>query len=347
MPPSAVASDPAAASPPILVEVTRGDVVESEHRGHFAVVDTEGRAVLAAGNVETEVFPRSAIKPLQTLPLVETGAADAFGLCDRDLALACASHNGEPDHVASVEAWLERIGCGARDLVCAGHPPIEAQARDAFHRRRETARRTHDNCSGKHAGFLTLARHLGAPVAGYHRLTHAAQQRVLGALETLTGLDDLARRPHGTDGCGIPALTMPIGNLALAMARLGRPDDQPAPRQNACRAVRGAMAAHPWLVAGSRRFDTDGMDRLAPRVLLKTGAEGVQTACLPELGLGIAVKIADGAARAAPVVIGALLDKLGVLSSEDRAALRSHFAPEVQDRAGTPVGAIRPSAAIV
>lgn len=327
---------------PVLVEVTRGDAVESVHRGAFAVVDTEGRAVLAAGPIEADVFVRSAIKPLQALPLVETGAAEAYGLDNAEMALACSSHNGESGHVDEVESWLARIGCGERDLVCRGHPPHGEAARRAFFAAGETPRRVHDNCSGKHTGFLTLARQLGAATGGYNEITHPVQQRVLGVLEAMTGLDDLTRRPHGRDGCGIPALALPLGNLALAMARLGDPADQPEHRQTACTRVRRAMAAHPWLVAGTDRFCTDGMMRLAPHVLLKNGAEGVQVASLPNLGLGIAIKIADGASRAAPVVMGALLEKLQCLDIETATALAPHVRPAIADRTGRTVGEIRP-----
>ena len=330
------------AADPVCVEVTRGSAVESRHRARYAVVDAEGGVVLAGGDIQADVLPRSAIKPLQALPLAETGAVDAFDLTPRELAMACASHNGEPDHVATVEAWLARIGCAETDLVCGGHLPKDTKAQRALLESGQPARRVHDNCSGKHTGFLTLARHLGAPTQGYETATHPVQQHILGMLETMTGLANVTTRPHGTDGCGIPALAMPLGNLALAMARLGTPDDQPSERQTACARIRAAMAEHPWCIAGTGSGDTVIMQRLAPRVLVKSGAEGVQAACLPEAGLGIAVKIADGGARAAQVVLGALLRRLDVLGDADASALRDHVAPDVTDRNGRSVGTIRP-----
>jgi len=330
----------------LCVEVTRGSAVESRHRARYAVVDADGDVILAGGDVQADVLPRSAIKPLQALPLVESGAADAYAMTRAELALACASHNGEPEHVAAVEGLLERIGRGEGDLVCGGHPPKDGKAQRDLLASGQPHRRVHDNCSGKHTGFLTLARHLGAPTRGYETVTHPVQQRILGVLETMTGLADLTTRPHGTDGCGIPALAMPLGNLALAMARLGVPDDQPSARQAACARIREAMTAHPWCVAGTGGGDTAIMERLAPRVLVKSGAEGVQAACLPEAGLGIAVKIADGGARAAQVVLGALLRRLDVMGDADATALAEHIAPAVTDRHGRRVGAIRPAGAL-
>ncbi len=328
------------AEAPICVNVTRGSAVESVHRARFAVVDTQGQAVLAGGDIESDVLPRSAVKPLQALALVETGAADAFGLSETELALACASHAGEPQHVEAVEAWLGRIGCTEADLVCGGHPPNDEAARRALFAAGAPVRRVHDNCSGKHTGFLTLAQHLRAPTRGYAEAAHPVQQRVLGVLESMTGLADLPARPHGGDGCGIPAYGMPLGNLALGMARLGRPDDQPPGRQAACARIRAAMAAHPEMVSGTGRVDTRIMQRLAPAVLVKGGAEGVLAACLPGAGLGAAVKIADGGARAAPVVLGALLAKLDLLAGADAEALAPVVAPAVFDRNGTRVGAL-------
>jgi L-asparaginase II len=340
--PMTAAPSPSAVDP-VCVEVTRGSAVESRHRARYAVVDAGGDVILSGGDVQADVLPRSAVKPLQALPLVETGAADAFGVSPVELALACASHNGEPEHAAAVEAWLARIGCGEADLVCGGHMPKSTTAARALIAGGQTFRRVHDNCSGKHTGFLTLARHLGAPTQGYETVTHPVQQRILGVLETMTGLADLTTRPHGTDGCGIPALAMPLGNLALAMARLGVPDDQPTARQTACARVRAAMAAHAWYIAGTNSGDTVLMQRLAPRVLVKSGAEGVQAACLPEAGLGVAVKISDGGARAAQVVLGALLRRLDVLAEADADALSAQVAPGIPDRRGRTVGTIRPA----
>jgi L-asparaginase II len=320
------AEDSAVTANPVLVEVRRGDMVESRHRAAFAVVDTDGHVVLSAGDVERQVYPRSAIKPIQALPLIETGAADAFDLTDVEIALACASHNGESCHVSAVRAWLDRIGLSERDLVCGADPG----------RGRSRRGPAHDNCSGKHTGFLTVARHLGYPSEGYHRRDHAVQQRVLGVLEQMTGLD-LDDAPRGIDGCGIPVIGIPLGNIALAMARLADPHDQPEGRQAACARICAAMAAEPFMVAGSGRFCTRVMEAVGPRAVVKTGAEGVYCAALPEHGLGVAIKADDGAPRAAEAAMAGVLRRLGIIGEAEAYLLTQ----SVRNRVGLEVGQVR------
>ena len=327
---------------PVLVEATRGAMVESRHRGAFAVVDVEGRVVASAGDTERPIYARSAIKPLQAIPLVESGAAEAFGLGDGEIALACASHRGEPRHVETVTAWLARIGCSVADLECGTHPPSDPKALAELLGARGTPNAAHNNCSGKHAGFLTLARHLGLPTEGYIRFEHGVQQRVLGTLESMTGLD-LGGASRGVDGCGIPVIAVPLGNLALAMARLADPADQPEPRQAACARIRAAMAAEPFMISGTGQFCTRVISETGGRALVKTGAEGVFCAALPgalpERGLGIALKIDDGTGRAAEVAMAGLLARFGLLE-----AAHELCAPRLSNRAGAVVGALRPPA---
>ena len=332
---------------PVLVETTRGALVESRHRGAFAVVDVTGRVVASAGDTERPIYARSAIKPLQAIPLVESGAAEAFGLGDGEIALACASHRGESRHVAAVTAWLARIGCSVSDLECGAHLPANERALAELLGARETPHAAHHTCSGKHAGFLTLARHLGLPTQGYIRLEHGVQQRMLGTLESMTGLT-LGAAPRGVDGCGIPVLGVPLGNLALAMARLADPADQPEPRQAACARIRSAMAAEPFMVSGTGRFCTRVISETAGRALVKTGAEGVFCGALtgagsgagsgagPGADLGIALKIDDGAGRAAEVAMAGLLARFGLLD-----AGHELLAPRLHNRAGVVVGELR------
>ena len=328
---------------PLLVEVTRGSQVESRHRAAVAVVDAAGKVVLAAGDTDRPVYARSAIKSLQAIALVESGAAEAFDLSEPELALACASHSGEPRHVEAVTAWLARLGLSAADLECGPQLPGYEPALIDLLASGGEATAAHNNCSGKHSGFLTLARHLGAPTKGYINYEHPVQQRILGVLEGMTGLD-LGDAPRGIDGCGIPVIGIPLGNMALAMARLGHPNDQPEARQQACRRLRRAVAAHPFMVAGSGRFDTRVMERTGEKAFIKTGAEGVYCAALPELGLGIAVKVDDGAGRAAEIIMGRLLAHFEVLGADDAAALGGLFTAPVTNRAGRTVGEIRPVA---
>jgi L-asparaginase II len=325
---------------PVLVEVTRGPLVESRHRASYVVVDTAGHVVEGAGEIEHAVYPRSAIKPVQALALVESGAAEAFDCSDAEVALACASHDGEPGHSEAVAVWLKRLGLGERDLECGAHLPYHEPTMKALLRNGEEPSQLHNNCSGKHTGFLTVARHLGVSTKGYIKLEHPVQQRVLGALEAMAGLD-LGRAPVGIDGCGIPTLGIPLGNLALAMARLADPKDQPEARQAACLRIRRAVALNPFMVAGSKRFCTKIMEVTRERALVKTGAEGVYCASLPTLGLGIALKVDDGAGRAAEVLMGRLLHKLGVLSDDEAEGLSAWLAPTLKNRAGRAVGEVR------
>ncbi len=331
---------PEAASNPVLVEAIRGDMTESRHRGSVAVVDAHGRVALAVGDTESPVFARSGLKPVQALALIETGAANAFHLANAHIALACASHNGSVTHVEIVENWLERLGLTADDLVCGPSLPWTEEARKALYDAGGEPTTLHDNCSGKHTGFLTVAKHLGHPVAGYNRMDHPVQHRVLGILEQMTGLD-LFDAPKGLDGCGIPVIGVPLGNLALAMARLGDPHDQPEERQKACARIRRCMAAEPYLVAGKDRFCTRVIDALGQSALVKTGAEGVYCATLTDLGLGVAIKIDDGAGRAAEAVMIRLLDKFGVLTERARGRLLNLLEPAVMSRSGDLVGWIR------
>jgi len=333
--------DPSQASAnPVVVEVTRGNMIESRHRAAFAVVDTAGGVVLSAGDLERPIYPRSAIKSLQALPLLESGAAAAFGLGDAEIALACASHGGEPRHVETVAAWLARIGCSAADLECGAHLPTHDPSMIALLRGGGEAGAIHNNCSGKHTGFLTLARHLGKSTKGYIGYGHAVQQHVLGVLESMTGLE-LSRAPRGIDGCGIPVIGIPLGNLALAMARLGDPHDQPESRQAACARIRQAVAAEPFMVAGSGRFCTQVMTVTGAAALIKTGAEGVYCASLPGLGLGVALKVDDGATRAGNVLMGRLLRHFGVLDEAQAQVLEDVLEPPILNRAGLTVGQVR------
>ena len=325
---------------PLEIEVTRGGAVESRHAVAAVVVDTAGRVVFRAGETGEPVFGRSAIKPLQALAFVESGAAEAIGASHGEVALACASHFGEPRHVAGVAAWLERIGCAAEDLECGAHPPYHPEAAARILRAGEAPSALHNNCSGKHTGFLSLARHQGWATAGYIDFAHPVQQRVLGILESMTGLD-LSLAPRGIDGCGIPTIGIPLGNMALAMARLAVPDDQPERRQAACARIRAAMAAEPFMVGGSDSFCSRVLEAAKGKVLLKTGAEGVYCAAFPELGLGAALKARDGATRAAEAAMGHLLRRLQVLDEVETAALAGLLEPEIVNRAGRVVGQIR------
>lgn len=310
---------------PILVELTRGPLVESVHRGSVAVADRDGRIVFALGDLETPVYPRSSLKPIQALPLIESGAADAFGLGDAEIALACASHSGEPMHTERVAAWLARIGCVESDLACGAHPSRYEPVVEAMIRRGEKPTRLHNNCSGKHTGFLTVARHWDIATAGYERHDHPVQRAIVEALSELAEVP--GDMPWGIDGCAAPNFAVALGAQARAYAAMTGP-----------RGIRilNAMMAHPELVSGTGRVCAILMRSAAGRAAVKTGAEGFFAGFIPGQGLGIAIKIDDGAGRAADAVMAAMLDKLGVLG-QDRAAQEILRAPLINTR-GAVVG---------
>lgn len=331
-----------AAANPILVEVTRGEGTESRHRGAAAVFDSQGRAVASWGDIERPVFPRSAVKPLQVLPLIESGAAEAFGVSDAEIALACASHSGEPEQVALVAAWLGRLGLGTGALECGAHPPTNAEAAEALIRAGEAPSALHNNCSGKHCGMIATALHLGEPVAGYVRPEHPVQRRVRALLGELGGVD-LSSALVAVDGCSIPTIAMPLAALARAMARFADPEGLAPARAAAARRVQAAMAAHPRLVAGSGRFCTVVLEATGGAALVKTGAEGVICAALPGARLGLALKIDDGAGRAAEVATAALLRHLGAFDSRQWAAVAAVARPALRNRNDIVVGEVRPA----
>jgi len=325
---------------PVGVVVLRGERVESWHRVSYAVADAGGRLQHASGATRRPVFPRSAVKPLQALALLESGAARRFGLARAELALACASHGGEAMHVAGVRRWLGRVGIAPVALACGAHPPLHAPSAERLLAAGRPPEPVHNNCSGKHAGMLTLARHLSTPLAGYEQADHPVQRLVAQTLAEMAGVAVLPE--PAIDGCGIPAFPLSLAELATALARLADPQGLSPARRAACDEVRAAMSAHPELVAGSGRPCTRIMTA-APEVVVKTGAEGVYAAALPEHGLGLALKVEDGGGRAAPVALLALLEALGALRAEARAALAEIARPDLRNHARQIVGRIAPA----
>ena len=323
------------------IEVWRDGRVESRHRLRWCLRRDDGRVLAAEGDTAEPVFPRSATKPLQALPLVAEGAADAFGLEEADIALACASHGGEPGHVARVARWLERLGLGPDALACGAHPPLHAESAAALLRAGTAPSPLYNNCSGKHAGMLTLARFLELPVAGYLAPEHPVQRRILAVLRTLA--DGAVVAPPAIDGCGVPTWAMPLEALALAAARFATGRGLAAREARAAARILAACRGHPWMIAGTGRPCTRILPHLA-QGLVKTGAEGVYLAFLPEIAAGLALKVEDGAGRASAVALVALLDRLGPLDAAARRDLGDLFATPLLNHAGTPVGEIRPAA---
>jgi len=307
---------------PVLAEVTRGNTVESRHRGSALVIDADGAVVFSAGDIDRPVFPRSAVKALQALPLFESGAADRYGLTEPEIALAVSSHSGEPLHAQTSLAMLAKAGRDAGCLECGAHWPMNEAAARAISKAGLEPSALNNNCSGKHAGFVCLACGLDEDPAGYVKAGHAVQRAVRGALEEVTGAahsSDLM----GTDGCSIPTYAVPLKALALGFARFGTGHGFGPKRAQAAARIRKAAAAHPFMVAGTGRFDTRAMELLRERIFIKTGAEGVYCGSLPELGYGIALKCDDGAGRAAEVVMAALIARFLPMSEAEQAG----FAP--------------------
>jgi L-asparaginase II len=333
-------------SNPVLVETLRGSRVESRHRGAAAVVDAVGGLVFALGDVDQPVYPRSAVKAMQALPLVESGAADRYGFGDAELALACASHGGEPAHVETALRMLAAAGLDESALECGAHWPLHQPSALALARSGMAASSVHNNCSGKHAGFLCCAAAAGIPRQGYVDAQHPVQRMVKAAVEELTG-GKLAAEDRAVDGCSVPTWAIPLRRLALGFARFGSGHRLAPQRAGAAARLRAACAAEPWHVAGTGRFCTELMQRLGPHLFLKTGAEGVFCGALPELGLGIALKCDDGATRAAQVTMAALVVRFAGLSPDRRAAVDRFLQPELHNWNGATVGAVRPAEALL
>ncbi|MDI6026564.1 asparaginase [Corticibacterium sp. UT-5YL-CI-8] len=330
---------------PVLVEMLRGNVVESVHRGTALVMDASGKVVLALGDTARPVFPRSAVKAIQALPLVETGAADAYGFGQAELALACASHSGEPRHAELAADMLSKAGLDETALECGAHWPTSQTATVALARKSAEPSALHNNCSGKHSGFLCTCCHEGLDRHGYVGAAHPFQEMVRQAMQEVTGADH-GEANRGTDGCSIPTYAVPLDSLALGFARMVTGQGFGPERAKAARRLLEACMAEPFLVAGTDRADTRLMQMSPGRIFVKVGAEGVYCAALPELGLGIALKCDDGAGRAAEVAISAILQKLFSEDGELVSKLSDVSNPQLTNWNGIHVGSLRPSAAL-
>jgi L-asparaginase II len=296
-----------------LVELWRGEILECVHRGHAVVCGPDGEVVEAWGDPRALIYPRSSAKMIQALPLVESGAADAYGLGTERLALACASHRGAAIHTERVSAWLAELGLSEGDLRCGSHMPGDRPAAEALIRAGEKPGQVHNNCSGKHSGFLTLNRHLGGG-SEYVEVDHPVQAAAREALEGTTGE---ASPGWGVDGCSAPNFATTVAGLARAMSRFATAGRRSDARSRAQGRLVEAMTAHPDLVAGEGQPCTRLMRAANGRVAVKGGAEGVYVAILPERGLGVALKVVDGAARASEALVAALLARLGALEAGD------------------------------
>lgn len=321
-----------AAQAPLIVEVTRGQAVESSHQVHAVVMNGLGETIAAYGNPRRLTYPRSSLKPLQALALVESGAAKEFGLSEAEIALACASHSGEDFHTSAVAAWLKRLGTDEKELECGAHAPYAAPCAPATV--------LCNNCSGKHTGMVTLARFLKVPPQGYTGTDHPVQKIILGVISDMCG-EALTPADCGIDGCSAPNPAMPLQDLASGLARFMNPGSLSFARGAACRHIYEAMTAHPELVAGTGRLDTILMRAAKGKLLTKAGGEAVHIAVAPEQDAVVVLKTEDGAARAVQAALCGLLERHRLAPAEALDAARATAFPTLKNWRGLEVGVIR------
>ena len=317
-----------------FAEIWRGPFLESVHSGHAVVCDDTGQILHAWGDPEAVILPRSSAKMIQALPLLRSGAADAFGLKPQHLALACASHQAAALHTGLVGDWLETMGLADEDFRCGTAEPGDDAARNALICAHEKPCQIHHECSGKHAGFLTVNKHLGGG-PDYEKPDHPVQKACLDAFEQITGLTSPG---YGIDGCSVPNFATTLHGMARAMAHFAA-----APDGSAEARLHQAMRLHPELVAGETRACTNLMRAMNGKVAVKTGAEGFFIAILPELKIGVALKAACGTKRAAECAIVSILVKLGAIDPNHPEALKYRNAP-IENRRGIITGTLKPAA---
>jgi len=304
----------------MLVDVMRGDHLESQHAGAVYVVDDRGTELLSIGDVNALLFPRSAIKIMQALPLVESGAAKKYDLNNRQLALVCSSHNGEPAHTQTAESILRAATLSASLLECGAHMPYHKASEYQLVRSNQAPCALHNNCSGKHSGMLAFAAHQGFELFNYIDLQHPVQQTIADVISDLTEFD-IQSAPCAKDGCSVPTWAAPLKSWAQALAKISRGKGLGESRKNAFASLQQAVMAEPFYVAGTDRYCTNSMAKLSTPLFIKTGAEGVFCATLPEHGIGITLKCSDGSTRGAEMMLSATLKKLGLLKDNDQAVL--------------------------
>ena len=323
---------------PLQVHINRNGFKESLHEVDVAVCDADGKIVLGRGDEESVIFPRSAMKPLQAIALVEllNSSTDIPEFSNTEIALICASHNGEIFHTEAVTNLLDKFDISTDELICGAHWSTHQETMVSQARRMDEPHKVHNNCSGKHAGMLILSKLMNGKTSGYENLTNMVQQRILGTLEFMTGLD-LMQYTHGIDGCGAPVFSAPLGNWARAFALFAGGGELPRTRHNACQRIRKSIAAEPLYVAGHDRACTAINSNYGEAITVKTGAEGVYSAAFHELGLGTVVKVRDGNKRGAEVAIGAVIRALGYPTD---GLVKNFFEPKLLNWAGEEVGDI-------
>jgi L-asparaginase II len=320
-----------------LVNVTRGNLIESSHRGHVAVVNAKGQLLFYAGNPDAKVFARSSMKPIQAIPVVETGAADNYEFSDADLSLSCASHNGENMHTNRVLSILARAGLEDTCLKCGTHIPRWQDTYKELILAGKEVTPLYNNCSGKHTGMLVTAKHMNESIGNYYDLDHPVQQRILAAVSEMTEYPK-EEIEIGIDGCGVPVHGLPLERLAYGFARMAKPDDLPEKRRNAIKRITKAMVNAPEMVGGTERFCTDFMKVGHGRFIGKAGAEGVYCIGDLETGIGIAIKIEDGNGRAVYPAAVEVLKQLNFITDQQIEELVDHYHPKLRNARNEVIG---------
>ncbi|MCO5063160.1 MAG: asparaginase [Rhizobiaceae bacterium] len=329
-------------SDPVLIEVMRGDFVESRHRGAIAIFDFDGKPMVELGDVGYPLFPRSSVKSMQALPLIESGAADALGFDDADLALACASHIGEPAHVERAASMLAKAGLDESALECGAHWPFDHASEIALAGRGGRPSQLHNNCSGKHSAFLGVCVHCGLDHKGYVGFGHPFQSMIRETMQEVTG----AAHDDGNaaiDGCAIPTYAVPLTTLALGFSRMGGGRGLSSTRAAAARRLMEAAMRNPFFISGTGKPDTVLMEAAPGRIFVKGGAEGVFCGVVPERGLAFAVKCNDGAGRGADAIGAAILERIFRDEPEVAARIAPEARPVILNRNGAIVGGLRPT----
>ena len=300
---------------PVLVIASRGHHPESQHRGAVAVVDASGKTILSEGDIQKPIFPRSAAKLFQAIPLVESGAAEAYHLNEREIAMACGSHNGDDIHVRTGEQWLKKINKSEEVLSCGIHRPMGREASKKLMRSGEKPTVLQNACTGKHLGFITTALHRMEDPSGYTNRAHPVQKRVEQVIEEMTSFDT-APAPHAIDGCEVPVIGIPLYNIALGMARFADSSGLHFNRQKSVATIIKSLRAHPEMIGGEGTFDTRLIQLTCGKIIAKMGASGTYVAIAPDQALGIALKIDDGNIKASEIALIEVLEELGLIDTE-------------------------------
>jgi L-asparaginase II len=327
---------------PVLVNVWRGSHIESSHHGRVVVLDSDGDVIFSLGDIDAPVFPRSSVKAIQALPLIESGAADTFKLTQQEIALACASHSGDESHVVVANSMLTKAGLDVHHLECGAHWPTDNKVAGRLAESGGKPSALHNNCSGKHAGFLCVCCADSRQTQGYVGADHIIQRQIREIMSDVTGAPH-THKNMAIDGCSIPTYAVPLRNLALGFARFGSGHGLSLDRARAAGRILTAIASAPDMIAGQGRFDTEIMKILGSGVMLKLGAEGVYCGTIPEFGIGIALKCDDGTIRAAEVMMAAVLRRLLNNDMVHSKAFEAHVNPILKNWNGIEVARLTPS----